>query len=124
MSQTPFGTPIGGHHSTPIDSLQRNGVWGEETASQKVEHFGRWFGAFAAPPGSEVQGFGADPKSRTFAMMIFPQVCDWYLQWRERRRGFYTKWEIDLLSIAAAFCREETGWLRQTPGMTAHRNPI
>jgi len=60
--------------------LQRNGVWGEETASQKVEHFGLWFGAFAAPPESEVQGFGADPKLLTFAMMIFPQVWDWYLQ--------------------------------------------
>lgn len=53
--------------------LQRNGVWGEETASQKVEHFGLWFGAFAAPPESEVQGFGADPKILTFAMMIFPK---------------------------------------------------
>ncbi|WP_208021406.1 hypothetical protein [Paracoccus versutus] len=100
--------------------LQRNGVWGEETASQKVEHFGLWFGAFAAPPESEVQGFGVDPRLLTFAMMIFPQVWDWYLQWRERRRGFYTKWEIDLLSIAAAFCREETGWLRQTPRMAAN----
>lgn len=30
--------------------LQRNGVWGSETASQKVEHFGLWFGAFVAPP--------------------------------------------------------------------------
>lgn len=95
--------------------LQRNGVWGTETAAQKVEHFGLWFGAFAAPPESEVQGRGVDPKLLTFAMMIFPQVWDWYLTWRERRRGFYTKWEVDLLSIAAAFCREETGWLRQTP---------
>mgnify|MGYP001362502362 CR=1 FL=1 len=95
--------------------LQRNGVWGTETASQKVEHFGLWFGAFAAPPDSEVQGLGVDPKRLTFAMMIFPQVWDWYLTWRERRRGFYTKWEVDLLSIAAAFCRTETGWLRQTP---------
>lgn len=95
--------------------LQRNGVWGSETASQKVEHFGLWFGAFAAPPESEVQGRGVDPKLLTFGIMIFPQVWDWYLTWRERRRGFYTKWEVDLLSIAAAFCREETGWLRQTP---------
>ncbi len=28
---------------------QRNGVWGEETATQKADHFGLWFGAFAAP---------------------------------------------------------------------------
>lgn len=100
--------------------LQRNGVWGEETATQKVDHFGLWFGAFAAPVESEVHGFGADPHSLTFAMMVFPQVWDWYLQWRERRRGFYTKWEIDLLSIAAAFCREETGWLRQMPSLADH----
>lgn len=104
--------------------LQRNGAWGEETASQKVEHFGLWFGAFAAPPESEVQGFGVDPKLLTFAMVVFPQVWDWYLQWRERRRGFYTKWEIDLLSIAAAFCLEETGWLRQAPRMAGSLKDI
>ena len=104
--------------------LQRNGVWGPETASQKVEHFGLWFGAFAAPPESEVQGFGANPKLLTFAMMIFPQVWDWYLHWRERRRGFYTKWEIDLLSIAAAICRAETGWMRQAPQMAANLREI
>lgn len=104
--------------------MQRNGVWGTETASQKVEHFGLWFGAFVAPPESEVQGLGVDPKLLTFAMMIFPQVWDWYLHWRERRRGFYTKWEIDLLSIAAAICREETGWLRQSPRMGSSLRPI
>jgi hypothetical protein len=104
--------------------LQRNGVWGEETASQKTEHFGLWFGAFAAPAASEVRGYGADPKSLTFGMMVFPQVWDWYLQWRERRRGFYTKWEIDLLSIAAALNREETGWLRQTPRIGDHLKGI
>lgn len=104
--------------------LQRNGVWGEETTSQKVEHFGLWFGAFAAPVASDVQGFGADPKRFTFAMMIFPQVWDWYLRWREQRRGFYTQWEIDLLSIAAALNREETGWLRQTPRIGDHLEEI
>jgi len=30
--------------------LQRNGVWGEETALQKVEHLGLMFGAHAASP--------------------------------------------------------------------------
>lgn len=104
--------------------MQRNGVWGGETASQKVEHFGLWFGAFVAPPESEVQGLGVEPKLLTFAMMVFPQVWDWYLHWRERRRGFYTKWEIDLLSVAAAICREETGWLRQSPKIGASLRPI
>lgn len=26
-------------------------------------------------------------------MIVFPQVRDWYLQWREQRRGIYTRWE-------------------------------
>ena len=103
---------------------QRNGVWGAETASQKVEHFGLFFGAFTASVDSEVQGFGVDPEVLTFALMVFPQVWDWYLHWRERRRGFFTSWEIDMLSIAAALCREETGWLRQTPRIAANLQEI
>ncbi|SHM73412.1 hypothetical protein [Roseibium suaedae] len=103
---------------------QRNGVWGTETASQKVEHFGLWFGAFTASPENEVQGFGVDPEVLTFALMVFPQVWDWYLQWRERRRGFYTRWEVDMLVLAAALCREETGWLRQTPRIASRLQEI
>src|SRR5690606_6515527 len=30
--------------------FQRNGVWGEETAAQKIEHLGLMFGALAASP--------------------------------------------------------------------------
>ncbi|NKI59616.1 hypothetical protein HCG46_15185 [Labrenzia sp. PO1] len=103
---------------------QRNGVWGPETASQKVEHFGLWFGAFTASCEGEVQGHGVDPEVLTFAMMVFPQVWDCYLHWREKRRGFYTRWEIDMLSVAAALCREETGWLRQTPRIASSLQKI
>lgn len=38
--------------------FQRNGVWYEETASQKVEHFGLMFGALAASPTGIVKGRG------------------------------------------------------------------
>ena len=34
------------------------------------------------------------------------------MQWRERRRGFYTTWEADMLNISLALTREGTGWLR------------
>ncbi|MFN3132436.1 hypothetical protein [Roseibium sp.] len=103
---------------------QRNGVWGTETASQKVEHFGLFFGALAAPVNSEVQGFGVEPNALTFAMMVFPKVWDWYLQWRERRRGFFTAWEIDMLTLASALCREGTGWLRQCAHISANLREI
>jgi hypothetical protein len=104
--------------------FQRNGVWNEETASQKVEHLGLLFGALAASPRTAVRGFGASLDSLCFAMLIFPAVWDWYLQWRELRRGFYTNWEVDMLGIVLAMVREETGWLRQNPSLANRLKPI
>ncbi|MBP0578982.1 hypothetical protein J8I29_06675 [Labrys sp. LIt4] len=100
--------------------LQRNGVWGEETASQKLEHLGLMLGALAASPNGEIRGLGIPHSHLTLALLAFPGVWDWYLQWRERRRGFYTSWEVDMLRIALALTREETGWLRQH-GQLVHR---
>ncbi|WP_414676687.1 hypothetical protein [Mesorhizobium sp.] len=103
---------------------QRVGVWGEETAAQKIEHFGLLFGALAAPPKSAIGGLGIPTISLTFAMLVFPSVWDWYLLWRERRRGFYTVWEIDMLRISSALTRVETGWLRQNPELSKHLAPV
>jgi hypothetical protein len=104
--------------------FQRIGVWGEETAEQKVEHFGLLFGALAAPRRSAVRGLGIPLEALTFAMLVFPSVWDWYLTWREKRRGFYTAWEVDMLRIALALTRAETGWLRQRPDLSAHLQAI
>ena len=100
--------------------FQRIGVWGEETAGQKVEHFGLLFGALAAPKRSAVRGYGIPLEALSFALLVFPSVWDWYLTWREKRRGFYTAWEVDMLRIALALTRPETGWLRQRPDLAAH----
>ncbi len=104
--------------------FQRIGVWGEETAAQKVEHFGLLFGALAAPKRSAVRGHGISLEALTFALLVFPSVWDWYLTWREKRRGFYTAWEVDMLRIALALTRAETGWLRQRPDLAAHLQAI
>lgn len=104
--------------------FQRNGVWGEETASQKVEHFGLMFGALAAAPGGVIRGFGVPLENLTFGLLVFPIVWDWYVQWRERRRGFFTKWEIDMLTVALALTRKETGWIRQSPALGERLKPI
>lgn len=93
--------------------FQRNGVWGKETASQKVEHLGLMFGALAASPASVVKGRGVPLSQLAFGLLIFPGVWDWYLQWREQRRSFYTKWEEDMLMVAQALTRAEVGWIRQ-----------
>ncbi len=51
------------------------------------------FGALAASPAGVVKGRGVPLSQLTFGLLIFPGVWDWYLQWREQRRGFYTKWK-------------------------------
>lgn len=95
--------------------FQRNGVWGEDTASQKIEHLGLMFGALAASKQGEVGGYGVPLRQLTFGLLLFPGIWDWYLQWRESRRGFYTAWEVDMLRIALAITKQGTGWLRQHP---------
>jgi hypothetical protein len=104
--------------------LQRNGVWGEETVSQKVEHFGLMFGALAACPRGPVRGYGVPLQQLTFGLLVFPSIWDWYVQWREKRRGFYTAWEVDMLRISLALTRKETGWLRQHPHLGSRVQPI
>ncbi len=104
--------------------FQRNGVWGEETASQKIEHLGLMFGALAASPTGIVKGRGVPLSQLTFGLLIFPGVWDWYLQWREQRRGFYTKWEEDMLMVAQALTRSEVGWIRQHPELLNNVRPI
>jgi hypothetical protein len=104
--------------------FQRNGVWGEETASQKIEHLGLMFGALAASPSDLVKGRGVPLSQLSFGLLVFPGVWDWYLQWREQRRGFYTKWEEDMLMVAQALTRAEEGWIRQHPELLKSVRPI
>lgn len=90
---------------------------GPETAAQKIEHLGLLFGALAAGPAGRVRGMGLRADQLTFGLLAFPSVWDWYVQWRERRRGFYTTWEVDMLRLAIAVTRKDFGWLRQSPGL-------
>jgi integrase len=104
--------------------FQRNGVWGEETASQKIEHLGLMFGALAASPTGVIKGRGVPLSQLTFGLLIFPGVWDWYLQWREQRRGFYTQWEEDMLMVGQALTRSDVGWIRQHPELLTYVRPI
>lgn len=107
-----------------LGNSQRNGVWGVETALQKIEHFGLMFGALAAQPKGPIQGLGIPLESLTFGLLAFPKIWDWYLMWRERRRGFFTHWEEDMMRNASAFSRSETGWIRQHPEIGLNLRPI
>lgn len=104
--------------------LQRSGVWGAETAAQKLEHLGLMFGALAAAPDGVTAGRGVPRDQLTFALLTSPAVWDWYVQWREARRGFYTGWEAEMLLLGAALTRSPTGWLRQSPALAEALSPV
>ncbi|RYD75634.1 MAG: hypothetical protein EOP84_17995, partial [Verrucomicrobiaceae bacterium] len=53
---------------------QRSGVWGAETASQKLEHLGLLFGALAAAPAGRVRGLGTPIEDLSFGLLVFPAV--------------------------------------------------
>ncbi len=98
---------------------KRTGVWGDETVMQKVEHIGLLFGAMAADPASPINGLGVPSDRLTLGLLVMPSIWDWYLTWREARRGFYTNWETNMLAFGLALTRRETGWLRQRPTIAA-----
>lgn len=103
---------------------ERSGIWGEETAAQKAEHLGLLFGALAASPTAAVRGLGVPVSKLTFALLLFPAVWDWYLQWRRQKRGFFTAWEVDMLTVASSLVRANTGWVRQSPHLAARLQPV
>lgn len=104
--------------------FQRSGVWNEQTAFQKIEHLGLLFGALAASPQHAVAGLGVPRRDLAMGLLIFPSVWDWYVQWRERKRGFYTVWEVNMLQLGLALTRSGTGWLRQHPSLVDRLRPI
>ncbi len=108
---------------TPL-GYQRRGAWNAETASQKVEHLGLMFGALAASPRGAIRGRGVSLSRLSFGLLVFPAIWDWYVRWREARRGFYTAWEVDMLRVGVALTAPETGWITQTPGLVDHLRPI
>lgn len=108
----------------PPPHLLRNGRWGSETAAQKLEHLGLMFGALIARADGPVKGREVAREDLSFAMLLFPAIWDWYLGWREERRGFYTSWEINMLDFAMTMARPDTGYFRQNPHLAAALRPI
>ncbi len=108
----------------PPSNLLRNGRWGVETAAQKLEHLGLMFGALCSPPDGPIRGAGIPADALSFPMLLFPSVWDWYLAWREERRGFYTSWEINMLDLAMSLTKSETGWFRQNSDLAASLRPV
>lgn len=100
--------------------LVRNGKWREATAAHHVANFGRFFGSLASDPSSVSGGAGVPVHALTFALCLSPAVCDWFLKWREKRRGFYTTSEFGFLVGLKGLVQPGHGWLRQMPWLADH----
>jgi len=112
-------------NALPPRGLLRAGRWRFSTAGYQVRRYGELFGALAAAPLSNAAGLGVPLSRLTCALLVFPSVWDWYLRWREQRRGgFFTEMERSLLYEAKAATRDPTGWLRQNPRMAKRLLPI
>lgn len=108
---------------TPV-GLRRNGAWRQATADQKVQHLAVLFGALAADPDGPRRGLGADPGGFTLAHLAFPQVLDWYLEWRRRTRGFYSSFEPQMAIFCSALAHPAWGWLTQSPALAGRLTPL
>jgi len=82
------------------------------------------FGALAASPRGAVRGRGVSLANLSSGLLAFPAIWDWYLRWREARRGFYTAWEVDMLRVGVVLTAPETGWITQTPRLVDRLRPI
>lgn len=108
---------------TPL-GYERRGVWTGATAKQKIDHIGLFFGALAASPQGNPRGLGVPVENLGLGMLVFPQLWDWYLQWRKERRGFYTIWEVNMLRLGFSLVNKEAGWIRQNPSLVDRLRPV
>ena len=110
--------------SLPPVGLRRFQKWSQATANTSIYMYGLVFGALAALPDSGTQGYGVKPVDLSFGMLAFPKVWDWYVRWREQRRGFFTPHETKVLVEIRANLRRPTGWMRQNPQLAMQVRPI
>jgi hypothetical protein len=89
-----------------------------------VQRYGAFLGALVAAPTSPAAGLGIPVSNLTLALMVFPAMCDWYLNWCQSRRGFFANTERSVLYEIRSQVRQSTGWLRQHPGLANRVKPV
>jgi hypothetical protein len=107
-----------------LPGYQRFSGWSQSTAEHRANSYGRIFGALTSSPKSLVAGLGVHKTHITMGLMAFPRFWDWYLIWAEQRRGFFTKYELNILIDILSLLRKKTGWIRQHPELAQKLLPI
>jgi hypothetical protein len=113
--------------SSPItrDRFVRQTVWSDSTVALRVNDLGMLFGALTASPTGAVPGLGVPPHRLAMGLLVFPAVWDWFLRWKEARRGFFSGWEASAIgNLGVVLTAPRTGWLTQSPGLLDRVRPI
>ena len=108
----------------PPINQDRHVRWSQISAEAAAIRFGIFFGAFSAAPLSHAKGRGVPLHKLTFGMLAFPKVWDWFLRWREERRGFFSTDDVRFLEEGRALLRSPTGWIRQQRQLARTLRPI
>jgi hypothetical protein len=103
---------------------RRRRRWADGTVRARVPQFGTVLGSFATSPNGKLRGLGVPLENLTMALFVFPQIWDWWLDWCEQRRGFFSGSEKATLNQVKLFTRKPDGWLRQSPELSQRLNPI
>jgi len=110
--------------SLPPIGKRRYLRWGSENAARVARQLGTLFGAMVAPSDSAINGLDVPPFKLTLGLLAFPAVWEWFLHWREQRRGFLSESERSILYDAKGLLHKRTGWLRQNPQLAYRLEPI
>lgn len=110
--------------SLPPKGFRRRKRWTKATAKTVVSRYGIILGALSASPDRHVKGLGIQVENLTMALFVFPDIWEWYLQWYEKRRGFFSSSEKNVLYDIRLLTRKPTGWIRQHPYLARRLKPI
>lgn len=108
----------------PPKGYQRKGRWQGTTAASQVSRYGLILGLFSAPREGKLRGLGVPLSDLTLGLIVFPELWEWYLGWYEKRRGFFSSPEVNVLYELKSNTRNPTGWVRQHPELAQRLRPI
>ena len=108
----------------PPKGYVRGKKWLNSTAVVQVARYGLALGTLAAERDGDVCGLGVPVKDLTLGLFAFPEVWEWYLSWYQRRRGFFSSSEQNLLYEVKSLTRNPSGWVRQHAELAQRVRPI
>jgi transcriptional regulator with XRE-family HTH domain len=107
--------------------MRRLERWRSSSRRMHELDFAYLFGAIRLPYEADdvrVRGLGFPESQMTLALIVCPEIIDWYFKFRFEVRSQYTEYPIGLLKHYMSMLRRDTGWLRQTPSLASELRPF